>query len=84
MFIKILEISGHAGAVYTGAVDQNFLYSGSADRYVTRWNIETGEQDKFAIKMDQSVYALEFISENRTYKKYLFYNCSKIINIKQL
>ncbi len=64
MFKKILEISGHAGAVYTGAVDQNFLYSGSADHYVTRWNIDTGEQDKFAIKMDQSVYALEFISEN--------------------
>ena len=64
MFKKILEISGHAGAVYTGAVDQNFLYSGSADRYVTRWNIENGEQDKFAIKMDQSVYALEFISDN--------------------
>ena len=64
MFKKILEISGHAGAVYTGAVDQNFLYSGSADRYVTRWNIDNGEQDKFAIKMDQSVYALEFISEN--------------------
>ena len=64
MYKKILEISGHAGAVYTGVVDSNFLYSGSADHYVTRWNIEKGEQDKFAIKMDQSVYALEFISKN--------------------
>ena len=64
MFKKKLEISGHAGAVYTGTVDQNFLYTGSADHFVTRWNIDTGEQDKFAIKMDQSVYALEFISKN--------------------
>lgn len=64
MFKKILEISGHAGAVYSGVVDHNFLYSGSADHYVTRWDIEKGKQDKFAIKMDQSVYALEFISKN--------------------
>lgn len=55
---KCIEITGHSGAVYSLAFDQKFLYSASADKYVTRWNINNGEQDKFAIKFDYSVYSV--------------------------
>lgn len=63
MFQKQKEIKGHSGAVYCCLVTNDFIYSGSADHYVTRWNIETGEQDKFAIKFEHSIYALELIDD---------------------
>ena len=62
-FTKRLEIKGHSGAIYTCAFDGEFIYTGSADKYVARWNIEKGIQDKFAIKFANSVYAIE-VCEN--------------------
>ncbi|MBI1837395.1 MAG: hypothetical protein HYR91_09040 [Flavobacteriia bacterium] len=64
MFQKSKEIIGHSAAIYCGIFHLNQLYSGSADKYVTRWNIENGLQDKFAINLGQSVYSIVFISEN--------------------
>ncbi|MBL4862478.1 MAG: WD40 repeat domain-containing protein [Crocinitomicaceae bacterium] len=59
MFHKKQEIQGHAGAIYTCTCDHEYIYSGSADKFVTRWNLNDGTQDPFAIKFEQSVYALE-------------------------
>lgn len=64
-FKKQQEILGHAGAIYTCACKDGFIYTGSGDNYVARWNVESGEQDKFAIKFEESVYSLEFLDENR-------------------
>lgn len=64
MYKKNKEISGHAGAIYTSIFDGEFLYTGSADNFVTRWDIEDGTQDKFAIKMNQSVYALGLLDSD--------------------
>ena len=64
MFQKKLEITGHAGAVYCCLVSDGFVYSGGADHYLTRWDLSTGEQDKFAIKFEHSVYAIEIIENN--------------------
>ncbi|MES2799922.1 MAG: hypothetical protein V4638_07890 [Bacteroidota bacterium] len=55
--------TGHSAAVYSLSFDQLFIYSASADRFVTRWNISTGEQDKFALKFDASVYAIKVINQ---------------------
>ena len=65
LFKKQKEILGHAGAIYACTCKDGFVYTGSADNYVARWNVETGEQDKFAIRFEQSVYALTFIDQNR-------------------
>ena len=65
MFQKIKEITGHAGAVYCSSFDGKFLYTGSADQFVTRWKLNEGIQDSFAIKMSQPVYALAFITPNQ-------------------
>lgn len=56
---KILEIREHSGAVYSIDFDGEYLYSASADKFVTRWDLETGSQDKFAIRFDDAVYAIK-------------------------
>jgi WD40 repeat protein len=57
-FIKRLEIREHSAAVYSLDFDGSYLYSASADKFVTRWNLTTGTQDKFAIKFEDSVYVV--------------------------
>jgi len=57
-FTKKQVFSGHSGSVYSLAFDSEFLYSSSADKYVTRWNLTLGTQDKFAIKFSNSPYSL--------------------------
>jgi WD40 repeat protein len=64
-FKKQKEILGHAGAIYSGAVKDSLIYTGSADKYLVRWLSEEGTQDKFSIRFDQSIYAIEFIANNR-------------------
>ena len=56
---KQIEIREHSGAVYDVCFDGTYLYSASADKFVTRWNLETGQQDNFAIKFEQSPYAID-------------------------
>lgn len=56
MPVKLLEIREHAAGVYHLQYTNGFLYSSSADRFLTRWNIESGIQDKFAIRFEQSVF----------------------------
>lgn len=56
MIRKKLEIREHAAGVYHIQYFDGFLYSSSADRFLTRWNPELGVQDKFAIRFEQSVY----------------------------
>lgn len=57
MIGKQLEIREHAAGVYHLQFYNNLLYSSSADRFLTRWNLLLGTQDKFAIQFDQSVYS---------------------------
>lgn len=49
---------GHGAPVYAVAADEQFVYSASGDRFVTRWNVKTGQQDAFAIKLEQAAYCL--------------------------
>jgi hypothetical protein len=63
-FIKTLTFSGHSGAIYSLQYDGEFIYSASADKYVVRWNIKTGEQDKFAIKLPSTPYSILLIDNN--------------------
>ncbi len=60
MFRKEREISGHAGAIYSCTFDGSYIYSGSADKFVARWIPEEGVQDKFAIRFEHSIYAVEY------------------------
>jgi WD40 repeat protein len=54
---------GHGAPVYAVAADNNFIYSAAGDRFVTRWNVLTGLQDSFAIRLEQAAYALLLVGE---------------------
>lgn len=58
MWRKLQEFSGHAAPVYACAADDQWIYSTAGDRFVTRWNPETGSQDAFAIKLDSPSYVI--------------------------
>lgn len=51
-------VRGHSGPIYALAVDENYVYSSSSDRFVTRWNLQTHEQDAFAVKLDAPAYTI--------------------------
>ena len=57
-----MSFSGHSGAVYALDFDGKFIYSAAADKFVVRWNIDTGEQDKFAIKFDATPYSISLFN----------------------
>ncbi len=61
-FVKTKEFIGHSGQIFSIAFDGNFIYSSSADKFVTRWNFQTSQQDKFAIRFEISPYTISLIS----------------------
>ncbi len=63
-FVKSKEIIGHSGQIFSIAFDGNFIYSSSADKFVTRWDFHTGLQDKFAIRFEKSPYSISLISND--------------------
>ncbi len=63
-FTKKRTIEGHSGAIYSIQFDGIFLYSASADKYIVRWDIATGEQDNFAIKTPTTAYAIQLFDNN--------------------
>ncbi len=63
---RIIEIKGHAAAVYDCIASNGYVYSASADKHIVRWWISNGEQDKFAVKFEQTVYSIAL------YENYLF------------
>jgi WD40 repeat protein len=64
IFRKRKEISGHSAGIYSLAFDQTYLYSASADKFVARWDLERGVQDKFAIRFESPVYTLCLFSND--------------------
>lgn len=63
-FARSKEIIGHSGQIFAIAFDGSFIYSASSDKYVTRWDVVTGQQDKFAIRCDKSPYSISLISND--------------------
>jgi WD40 repeat protein len=55
--------SGHSGPIYAIDFDEDFIYSAAADRFVTRWNKSTGEQDPFAIRCEAVPFSIQLFSK---------------------
>jgi outer membrane protein assembly factor BamB len=49
---------GHGAPVYCCAWDGTMVYSAAGDKFITRWSIETGKQDNFAIRLDAPAYTI--------------------------
>lgn len=60
---NIKTIAGHIGAIYDVIYNGKHLFTSSADRFVARWDIETGKQTGFTIKLDHSSYNIAFSNE---------------------
>ncbi len=65
MFVREQEFKGHSAGIYSLAFDGKFVYSASADKFVVRWDTETGLQDKFAIRFNFPVYAISLFENNQ-------------------
>ena len=64
---KIHEWRNHAQGVYALANGRfpNTILSGSGDRFVAEWNMESLLPEAFSVKMEQSVYAVKCIVEKQ-------------------
>jgi WD40 repeat protein len=63
---KITSFNAHAGAIYKliSAHQPHLFYSVSSDRYIARWDLQKGEQDHFAIKLNDNSYTLHYNQNN--------------------
>lgn len=53
-----LVLQGHQGPIYSVVADQSWIYSTAGDKFIARWNVSTGEQDTFSIKLDKPAYCI--------------------------
>jgi WD40 repeat protein len=62
---KIAALTGHNGSVYAleRAFEDKFIFSGSSDRFIAMWNLETLQAEKFAARFPAIVYAICHIPE---------------------
>lgn len=64
LFKKKLEIREHGSPIYSVDGSENFVYTTSGDKFVLKWNLDTGQQERFSIKLDNTSYCLAFDSNN--------------------
>ncbi len=49
-------LTGHSGAIYDVVAHNGYVYTSSADKFVVRWNLSTGEQDNFTVKLEHVAF----------------------------
>jgi WD40 repeat protein len=57
--------TGHSGPIYDIQSDEQFVYSAAADRFVTRWDKSTGEQDAFAIRCEAVPFSIQLFCKGQ-------------------
>lgn len=64
---KIGTLTGHSGAVYAleKGVNSSHFFSGSSDKFLALWNLETLQAEKFAAQFPSIVYAICHIPEKQ-------------------
>ena len=64
---KITAFTGHSGAVYAldGGTSGHTVFSGSSDKFVALWNLETKEAEKFAAQFPAIVYSICHVPEKQ-------------------
>ncbi len=63
--LPLQKFQGHSGPIYDIDFDDQFVYSAAADRFVTRWNKSTGEQDAFAIRCEAVPFSIKLFSQGK-------------------
>lgn len=62
MIKKHLVLKGHSAPIYTVTSDENYIYSSSGDKIVTRWDIISGKQDSFVVRLEEVAYAISRVN----------------------
>ncbi len=66
MDIKALNhITGHSMAIYDVLVRADKMVTCSADKFVVRWNLKSGEQDQFTVKLPDSPFRISHNNSNK-------------------
>ncbi len=62
---QIHRFTGHSGAIYclSEAEGESLILSGSSDQFVAGWNLKTLQPDKFAIKLQATIYRILYVPE---------------------
>lgn len=57
--------TGHSGAVYAleQSAESHLFYSGSGDKFIAQWNVETMQAEKFAAQLPSIIYTICFVRE---------------------
>lgn len=59
-------LTGHAGAIYDVELfDASRCLTTSADKFVARWNLKDGVQDKFSVRLNDSGFRISLINNNQ-------------------
>lgn len=64
---KVTAFTGHSSPVYAleAGVSDNLLFSGSGDKFLALWNLETLEAEKFAAKFPSTIYTICYVPERK-------------------
>lgn len=57
--------TGHSAAVYAleQSAELHLFYSGSGDKFIAQWNLETMQAEKFAAQLPSIIYTICFVRE---------------------
>ncbi len=62
---KKIEFTGHSAAIYCIDGSGDFFFTGSGDKFVAKWNCKLGTQEKFSIKLGESIFKLKLINNSQ-------------------
>lgn len=64
---KTTSLTGHSGSIYAldKGVSEHTFFTGSGDKHVALWNLQTLESEKFAASFPAAVYSLCHIPEKK-------------------
>ncbi len=60
---KVFSFTGHSGSVYALMEKGNKVYSGSSDKFMALWNLETLAPEKLAAKFPAIIYCIAEVPE---------------------
>lgn len=58
---NIFSLKGHFGSVYSiVSAGKHWFFSGSGDKHIVKWNLESGQHENFSVSLPFAVYSLAF------------------------
>lgn len=64
---QIHRFVGHSGAIYSlsSGLAAGTILSGSSDKFVAQWNLQTLNPEKFALRLSSPVYAIKLLADEK-------------------